>query len=510
MRAEDIFEALTDISDQNLETKSKKRRWWLPLTAMAAVLALAVGLLPRMGGMSSKTSGIEASVREPQEDGATAFMSYAGPVFPLTAMEDGLSAVRDLTWDFSPWKPVWYSIDDMMAELPDSLTESERAETRELYEQWYPEGGYERTGTSVLVTDSYTLSAAGDYTLVYPFVSSFRDLEADLPTLTQNGRTLDCTLYAGAGGQSELSAWTDYKAVLESGDDLKNALSGAESVTDTPVIVYRLADVAAPDKSDEAVNPTIELSFELDYDDTQILTYGFNGGSFDREAGNMSSNCSVGQARYREEMHMLIVLGEDIGEIAISGYRTGDCSAGNQLEGVSARIVREETTLGAILTEVIEGYMRQFELDGPAIPEGELFYNVVCRTLEEYDETAQYFFEGLEFLMSDIQGRQRVFYLAVPVTAAEGDVIEAGMRKAASFDFYCGDTKNRGVNGYDMVTQLGSSIRFTGQTAGVENFEECVIVGQNLGLDPEKGVFRVELDVDAEHYYLEVRRVTEK
>ena len=118
--------------------------------------------------------------------------------------------------------------------------------------------------------------------------------------------------------------------------------------------------------------------------------------------------------------------------------------------------------------------------------------------------------EGLEFLMSDIQGRQRVFYLAVPVTAAEGDVIEAGMRKAASFDFYCGDTKNRGVNGYDMVTQLGSSIRFTGQTAGVENFEECVIVGQNLGLDPEKGVFRVELDVDAEHYYLEVRRVTEK
>ena len=58
MRPEDLFEALTDISDNNLETRApRRRRWWVPLTAMAAVLALEVGLLPHMGGKGSGSGG---------------------------------------------------------------------------------------------------------------------------------------------------------------------------------------------------------------------------------------------------------------------------------------------------------------------------------------------------------------------------------------------------------------------------------------------------------------------
>lgn len=75
--------------------------------------------------------------------------------------------------------------------------------------------------------------------------------------------------------------------------------------------------------------------------------------------------------------------------------------------------------------------------------------------------------------------------------------------KKASFDFI-GEDKNR--NGYDMVTRLGSSLIFTGQTASVSNTESIEILRQNFGFDLEKDVTKVELDPAQEHYYLEIRK----
>ena len=85
--------------------------------------------------------------------------------------------------------------------------------------------------------------------------------------------------------------------------------------------------------------------------------------------------------------------------------------------------------------------------------------------------------------------------------------LSAQMTKPASFDHYCAHTENQGVNGYDLVTRLGSTLTFTGQTAALLDRGQIEIVRQNFGFDLEAGVKTVELDMDTEHYYLEVKRL---
>ena len=81
------------------------------------------------------------------------------------------------------------------------------------------------------------------------------------------------------------------------------------------------------------------------------------------------------------------------------------------------------------------------------------------------------------------------------------------MRKAASFDFYCAHTGNQKVKGYDLVTRLGSTLTFTGQSATLLDRGLIEIVRQNFGFDLDSGIKTVELDPAAEHYYLEVKRI---
>lgn len=52
-----------------------------------------------------------------------------------------------------------------------------------------------------------------------------------------------------------------------------------------------------------------------------------------------------------------------------------------------------------------------------------------------------------------------------------------------------------GLQGYDLVTALGSTLEFTGQTAALVNTDTIEIVRQNLGLDLENGVAQVSLDL---------------
>ena len=87
--------------------------------------------------------------------------------------------------------------------------------------------------------------------------------------------------------------------------------------------------------------------------------------------------------------------------------------------------------------------------------------------------------------------------------------MEASFAKAGSFDYACAHTKNRGVYGYDLVTELGSNLACTAQTATLADRGLITIVRQNFGFDLKNGVNTVPLDPDTEHYYLEVRRAAE-
>jgi hypothetical protein len=106
----------------------------------------------------------------------------------------------------------------------------------------------------------------------------------------------------------------------------------------------------------------------------------------------------------------------------------------------------------------------------------------------------------------------RIFYLKaeIIIPAGESVTLNAQFPKDASFDYFCANTENRGIYGYDLMTALGSNLNCTEQTATLLDRGQVEIVRQNFGFDLENGVTTVTLDPEEAHYYLEVKRLTEE
>lgn len=549
MTRETLYDALTNVKDALVEEaaspslSAQKQVNWLKWGSIAAAVVLVLGA----GGwwtLSHWRLGASSAGCGGHEDGSTVFMSYAGPVFPLTALEggEGLTAERHLTYDFSPWIKTWWSNEDE-ANSRAGLTEEERQEVLDNYNEWYPEGGRWQSSTDLLVTDAYSLQnpTAEDKTvkLLYPFVSSLQELEEDVPTLTADGEKLDTVLHAGGysggfeapGGSddtglllnlAQLNSWEQYKALLSDGRYLDAALGDFPDLSSIPVIVYKFTDAYGPERGNDA--PTIQAGFDLNYDRTTVLTYGFNGGSRDWESGRMIREFFIPQPGWRDygDPNFLFILGDDIQNLTTGGYVTGGSDPNTKkLDDGSwgVDVERYETDLESALRETAElmyGIDRWFE-DGDGTirrPDFDLYFGLMKEFLYSYgplsaDGPARYgtgMLEELDFLNVD-----RVFYLerSVTIPAGESTEVTAHIRKDASFDFYCAHTENQDIYGYDMVTKLGSTLDFTSQSAKTLHTDGLEIVRQNYGFDWAGGVNEVELDQSVEHYYLEVRRAAE-
>lgn len=526
MRAERLFRALGLVDPALAEEALGTRRRavpWKRWGALAACLALAIGLGfgwrltggfggyggGMSGGADSGSSGDMVGGTGPSadpgeggvEDGIT-FLSYAGPVMPLTTAEDsaGLTAEREITWDFAPGA--------------------------------YPDGEPRQWGAEV--TDAYVLRNPTEeditVTALYPFAGSFSDLAETLPAVTVDGQAAETELYAGpyAGGfQStfgaaepdtmnlrELNSWREYKALLEDGAYLKEAL-GPYPPLDIPVTVYEFSDFEAPLEEYQAA--TQAVSFDVDPERTAVFSYGFNGMESDGDFRRYS--CFVPDGKRNEpKLKALIVLGEDIGDYALQGYQDGGCDPGEEIDGVSCSVTRREATLNEVLDlacrDCLEGYGRYAEgwvtEDGPVT--FRMYRGAAAQLLTRYGLLSgapmdRYADGRLDDLLMETLGQERVLYLRFPVTVPAGGSVrvECAFWKEPSYDFGGSGTGNEALQGYDLVTRLGSSLDFTRQSAALVNAENVEITGQNFGFDVENGASGVELDLEQEHYYLEIR-----
>ena len=94
--------------------------------------------------------------------------------------------------------------------------------------------------------------------------------------------------------------------------------------------------------------------------------------------------------------------------------------------------------------------------------------------------------------------------MEVTIPAGESITVAAGQPKDASMD-YVG--KDKGKDGFDMATRLGSNLTFTEQTASICRFEEIEMIAQNFGFDLENGITEVTLDLNQDHYWMQVRKI---
>lgn len=513
MRRERLFRIL-GLLDQDLieEAESasspaavqRRRPWKSVLAAAACVTVLCLGGLAWLitGGFRGYGSAAPADTAGggyTGVDNGTVFMSYAGPVFPLTALEntDSLTAERALAWDFTKNNEgaVW----------------------------------------GADIRDVYALTNATDadrtVTLLYPFAGSFQDLNAIDASFTVDGVEVETELLAGAyaGGFSGIwqedglddstynlrtpERWEDYQTLLADGSYLQNVLS-PEIDLSQPVTVYEFLNSTGV--SDEYPAATQSIAFHIDASQTQILTYGINGQEWDDGTGYRRYSFFVPDGQRRDwDRHLLVVIGADIGDYTLQGYEDGGCDAGEELDAVSSDLVRTETTLGVILNELAEAHWDWHwdgNADNPAAFSLELYRQSAAALFLQYGlgsdhPVDRYADDRLDDILDKAMYQKRVFWLSAEVTIPAGETLEAAasLWKAPSFDYACTGSDHSDLQGYDLVTTLGSNLIFTAQTFSIEHAENIEIAGQNLGLDPEQGVTTVPLDLSCEHYYLEIR-----
>ena len=554
MKAERLFRILGLVDESLIEeavsasspAAVQRRHPWRRLLAAAACLAVICGGAYLAGTLRM---GGRAGAGGSGHSEASTFMSYAGPVFPLTTAEEtsSITAERNITLDFAPWIPAWLCNEEMLADRT-WLTEAERQEALAQYDELYPEGGRWRSSDDILVTDAYTLANPSQedqtVTLLYPFATSLNDLGRLTPTLTLDGSELETALHVGAysGGFEGVwdgtivgdpegsvnldyaDSWEDYKNLLSDGTYLANALGVGPDVSGIPVTVYKFTDPYGPLKDEEAgvPNPSLQVGFDLDYSRTAVLTWGFDSGNFDRENGTMIQGFSIpqpGERGYGEDVYCLLVLGEDIQNMTTGGYVTGGADPDTEpLEGCGVTVERYESDLDTMLREILAPVWQElrqntYEQDGAELDvDFETWYRAVLEYLLAYgilspSGAERYGAGWLEDIVSDVDTIDRVCWLEAEITIPAGDsvTLSASMTKEASYDFYCAHTENQGVKGYDLVTALGSTLDFTGQTASLVNTENIEIVRQNFGFDLEAGITEVALDPAEPHYYLEIR-----
>ena len=330
----------------------------------------------------------------------------------------------------------------------------------------------------------------------------------------------------GSVNIKSLDSFEGYQGLLSSDDYLNSAFDTFPELNQT-AYVYRLHDFVYSETTED-VNPTLSMDFYIDYEKTTVFSYGMNGASWDHESGYCSRR--KGGIEYRpnaspEVRHpddgYVILLGEDLESYTLQGYRDGGCDEGEELNDVSCTITRYETTLGEIMYDLLEvsrgDTLRQMEsqlsgkVDVDGMPATDLYMGLTAELLYSYspigDAPKERYSTGmLEDIFSAVYTNRRVIYLSFDVTipAGESVKVEVLQTKDASMD-YVG--KDKGKDGYDMATQLGSNLVFTGQTASISNYDAIEIVHQNFGFDLAGGITSVHLDLNEPHYYLEVRGI---
>ena len=544
MKSDELLDAIGEAKDEYVQdvrnAKAKKMPGWAKWTsAIAACLVLTIGVSLFFGGMGGNAGAGGSG----HEDGSS-FMSYAGPVFPLTLREENASifADRKTTMDFEPWVPVWISNEEEAASRT-NLTEAEKQDVLDTYNEWYPEGGRYQTSNHIIVSDSYTLSNNSNedqtVSILYPFASSLNDLSMNRPNISVNGDIIDTKLHAGSYAGTFQGAWenwaetqenpgslnlqyienwTGYQTLLSDGSYLQRALGEYPDLSDIPVIVYTFTDPWGPEEDDDAgiPNPSMRIMFEMDYAKTRVMSYGFHSGLNDSENGIMGRGFSIREEgeRWYGNPYFLIIIGDDVQNMTYQGYVTGGWDTKNEVEA-GVTITRTESNLESALREAARFYygeMTDVENYVETDPEYgfEMYYGLLKEHLVSYgvlseNGAARYDSGWIEEL--DVVGVDRVFWLEAEITipAGESVTVAATFKKEPSFDFHCANTENKGISGYDMVTALGSNLQFTQQIASIEDRGQIEIVRQNFGFDLENGIKEVTLDMNEPHYYLEVK-----
>ena len=441
------------------------------------------------GSATTEESGNGSSA---SGDSAAGFLSYAGPVLPLTTLEPdtGLTAQREVTFDFTPGT--------------------------------YEDGSPRQWGAQV--TDHYTLTNPTDsdltVTALYPVTGSFAGLGSMTPQLMVNGSPAEATLYGGGyagtfgdendrdGSTYNLAgpySWEDYAALVTDEGYLADALGDGPDL-DIPVTMYDFSDVTL---TGEAHRPELVVSCTYDPETTTIFSYDFSSANWD-ESGTWRQYGERITLDHRWGTPTLIVLGEDISYTLLGDYGLD----APDLTGADCTVIRRETTLGEALRSLCRAELEQYtdQTQWPELSQLplDLYVKAAAELLTEYgllsDAPMDRYTDGrLDDLLREALFMDRVLFLAVPVTVPAGGSVELSVTfwKGPNYDFGGSGTGREDLQGFEVLTTTGSTLNFTAQSAALVNASGVEIVDDTFGFTSEGSM--ISLDPSQAYYDLTVR-----
>ena len=466
---------------------------------------------PELGMQTPEASGSGAGAgegRQENADGSTIFHRYTGPVFTLSVIGETneVTASRHTTFTFDGSSGI-------------------------------PAGRYD--SGDLCITDSYSLTNDTErdveVRILYPFSGCITDLSKILPVISLDGSEQETNMlvsaYSGsfiswdgttgiAANPQPINSWEAYVELFSDGRYLERSLEETPNL-DQLVTVYEFSN-ARVNSTEAAVAPTLAASFYLDESKTTVLTYMFNG--CEGNDGYMRQSFFIPEEwrfSYGRSFYML-VLGDDIYDMDIQGYKNGGCYEGEELNGVTADVLRYEMSLGDILDVILSDFM-EYYYDGHVIVTDDrryaepldmgVIYKATVDHMRDYgilsDNIAWRYTMGMGFydFLVDVIALDRVFYLTADITIPAGSTVEitVDMLKPGSYNFYGFGSDDMGVFGYDILTQLNDNLPFTEMTAELIGATSTDIIRQNFGFDPGNGVLDATLDLSVPHYYMETR-----
>ena len=530
-RREEMFMALGKIDDNLImrsETYTKKKMnhkfmWYGGVMASAACLLLVFNMMQGVrqpGGTNLPTptqnsadnqgggygpdhpndyvpGGTEhLEEKEPEQAyGMAADLEWvdfnAGPIMPLTFATENASIVadRELTYDFS---------------------EVSKADK-----------GY------VSVKDSYVLNNTSSreqtITFYYPYVSDIKELATHMPGVAVNKQLEKTAIMNGPYMGMDSAEMMRIFASYVSADEYNTMLSDVKPLDEAlnmdllqqKVIAYEFTEFDAGTVPGETA--TYAASIKATGLDKVYTAHMMD--DMDAEAGTMSFYFMFEQAEAEGQKPAIYFLGEEPAEYKEQGYIYLELSDGNASDEVTARMNRRETTMQEILEEMVEEKLQSILGDDyeKSVEMKALFYHraakMFCDMYQwntdgcETAEDAVFYANSLSDIMHYVLEEESVYLLTDTITIPAGGsvTVDFAYLKQGSCQNYEPQEALRDNYCYDNMPSLGTNVEYKQLTATIVEDGNIRIESQNYGFDLEGGIRQVEMEPDAERYYMIVK-----
>ncbi len=404
---------------------------------------------------------------------------YAGPILPLTCVSsgEGITAQRHVDFDFSTYDETYVRRNSDPSE--------------------------------VLVTDTYALTnpTAEDkrLTLAYPYEHRWVE-EGFFPTIAVSGQKIQPEMYFSLDSEKNIQrakSFATYKERMTEKDYLASALENPV-VADIPVKAYHFTDITYNGDRRGTI-PFLTMTFTIPKG-TKVWTRHYDVSKSEDEKDTYS--LWFRDTLDEQDAVWLFVADGDIENITFGGNLGYNEKKDSVLTDVTYEYEIVETTFADLMWKFSQEY--DFWADQDFYPKSdcitpEILYRDTMKRIggdmgKGYNPMFGQPIQCVTDKFFDTFVSTRLQYMIFPITIPAGETVsvEATYWKEASYNFI-GETSS---DGYEIATQLGSSLTFTELTASIQNIQWIEIEKQDLGFAPQNGITETKLDLEKEQYRL--------